>query len=72
MWILIDMSNGGATDPRTAGKIYFWTFKTKKAALYHKSQGKQRNWAECIGPFKVRDIISSPGTGGSYKVLERG
>lgn len=53
-YVLIDVSNGGALEPRTASKVYFWTFRTlKEARRFLKNQKRVKHAAELIGPFRT-------------------
>jgi hypothetical protein len=72
MWILVDVSNGGALEIQNAGKVYFWTFKTKDLATKFKRRVSRRKFgAELIGPFRFEQVTTLKKQTGLYNVLVR-
>lgn len=52
-YVLLDVSNGDALEPRNAARIYFWEFPSlSKAQAFLKRHTKLKSHSELIGPFK--------------------
>lgn len=69
-YILIDISNGDALEPRGASRIYFWEFQTlQKAHDFLVKHNSLKSHSELVGPFEVGPGIER--FGGTYRFLER-
>lgn len=69
-YVLLDLSNGDALEPRGAARIYFWEFRTlPKAQDFLKEHNKVKGHSELTGPFKVK--YGTKMHGGIYYAMDR-
>lgn len=72
MWVLIDTSNGDALEVKSASKVYFWTFRTKKlASQFKRSTKRRKHGATLVGPFQVERCQTVKQFNGKYYALTK-
>lgn len=68
MYIIYDLSNGGALEIKTAGKIYYWVFSDiKQARKFLKNAKRRKNSPEYSQIFTVEYSHFNPKVNGLYE-----